>query len=172
MHFAFRVAVGVLGTAAAGDGQRVVLGLQQPRDELQLVGLDLRGRLLQTEVVLEPLGHQVAVRVPPALHVRLRDQVDDLRALLGVLHAVKGEQVLHVAFLEADPAALHPAQLRFRPADAVRGLAPADPGALAKSAQLGAEDEPAHRRSGRRFLMRIVEHGHSLSSNFLARLRS
>src|SRR6202035_3381028 len=51
--------------------------------------------------------------------VRLPGQVQQRRPLLGISYAVQGEQVGHVALLEADPAVFHPADLGVRPADAV-----------------------------------------------------
>ena len=51
--------------AEPGDGPRVVLGLEEGVDELDLEAADGRGRGLQPEVSLEPVGQDVAVLGPP-----------------------------------------------------------------------------------------------------------
>src|SRR4051812_48578357 len=55
------------GGVAQGDHRAgVVLGLQEPGDELQLIGPDQRRRLFETDVGLEPARQDVTVPVPPA----------------------------------------------------------------------------------------------------------
>ena len=60
--------------AQPGDGPRVVLGLEQAVHELDLKGPDGRGRGLQPQVVLEPVGQDVAVPGPPVGPGRTADQ--------------------------------------------------------------------------------------------------
>jgi hypothetical protein len=104
------------------DRLRVVLGLHQARDELLLPSLDSGGRLLQPEIVLEPVGHQIGVTMPPTRFVGPCDHLEERLALLGVGHFVHREQVSHVPHLEADPAELKPTDLRLGTTDGVTGL--------------------------------------------------
>src|SRR6185437_13559244 len=91
---------------------------------------------------------------------RLFDQLQHLRALFVVRDAIQRQQIRDVALLEADATALHPAELRFRAADAVRRLRTGDLSPLAQPAQLRAQDEPADGRAGRRLGPSIVERAH------------
>ena len=88
------------------DGHRagVVLGLQQPGHELDLVGAHQAGGLLQTDVGLEPGGQDVVVGVPPSLAVGLTGQGEQRVPLGLVSEPVEREEVRDVPFLEADPA--------------------------------------------------------------------
>ena len=99
------------------DRARVVLGLQQPGHELELVGPDAGRGLLEADVGLEPGRQHVAVVVPPPVPARGAGQFMQGRALLLVGHLVEGEQVGDVALLEAHPAGLQPAHLRPRGPD-------------------------------------------------------
>ena len=56
----------------------VRLGLQQPGDELDLVGADQFGGLFQVEIVVEPGVQHVAVGVPPARGVGLPGEREQL----------------------------------------------------------------------------------------------
>src|SRR6202008_3046113 len=67
-------------------------------------------------------------------------------ALVLVLYAVHREQVDDVSLLEADPAELHPADLRVRAADRVAGVGAGDLRGLTQAAELGAEHDPSGRR--------------------------
>ena len=100
-------ALDLLGRAALGGRSDhragVVLGLEQARDVLDLVRTDHRRVLLQPEVVLEPVGHHIAVVVPPAGRVGLPGQREHGLALGLLDHAVEGEQVGHIAQLETGP---------------------------------------------------------------------
>jgi len=124
------------------DVSGVLLGLEQARHELHLVGADERRRLLQTEVHLEPVRQEIAVLVPPALDVRPRGEMKELLTRLGVRDAVEGEQVGDVAFLELDPAELQPADLGVRCPDGLASRLSADPVGLAQPTEMGAEDDP------------------------------
>ena len=90
--------------AEPGDGPRVVLGLEQAVDELDVETADGGGRGLQAEVRLEPVGQDVAVLGPPVRLAGLLGQGEEPRPHLLVGHAVHGEQVRHIADLEPDPA--------------------------------------------------------------------
>src|SRR6266511_1826963 len=139
--------------AVRDDRTGIVLGLQQTRDELHLIGSDQRRRLLQPEVRLEPARQNVAVALPPARGVGLARQRQQGCPLVLMDDAVQGEQVGDVAFLEADSPQFHPADLGFGSPDQVPGVLAADALGLAKSAQLGAEHDaqdsrPAGRADG------------------------
>src|SRR6266516_1495464 len=67
----FDLGLSGVGMAELYHRAGVVLSLQQARDELHLVTADDAGALLQPEVRLEPVRHQVTVAVPPARYVRL-----------------------------------------------------------------------------------------------------
>ena len=107
------------------DRARVVLGLQQPGNELDLVGPDAGRGLLQADVGLEPGGQHVGVVVPPAVRAGAAGQLAQRLALLLVGHLVEGEQVGDVAVLEADPAGLQPADLGAGRPDHARRRPPA-----------------------------------------------
>jgi hypothetical protein len=124
------------------DRTGVFLGLQQARDELGLVGADQRRRRLQAQVAREPVRQHVAVRPPPARRVGLPHPGQQRVAFLHVVLAVQREQVDDVAFLEADPAQLHPADLRLRGADRITGLGPGQAPFLAQSPQVRADQDP------------------------------
>jgi len=75
---AFNLA-GLRGLAPmAGDGLRVVLGLEQSVHELDLEAADGRRGGLEPEVRLEPVGQDVAVLCPPVRRVGLLDQREEL----------------------------------------------------------------------------------------------
>src|SRR5207237_5090621 len=82
-----------------------------------------------------------------------------LDALPRVRDAVEGKEIDDVALLEADPAQLHPADLRFRTADRVARLLPGDATGLPQAPQLGAEEHPGHGGSGGRAVI-VVSRRH------------
>src|SRR6266542_1897797 len=130
---------------------RVVVGLQQPGDELALVGADDRGRLLQVDVGAEPLRQHVAVLVPPAGVVGVQRHPDD-RGHLTRIGPVQSEQVDDVAFLEADLAVLQPVDLPLRGTDRLAGLLPRDAGFDAQPPQPGPDQHAANGRAARSLL--------------------
>lgn len=132
--------VGRVRETEADDRSRVVLRLQQPGDELQLVGAQQGGGLFQAEVHLEPAGQDVAVPVPPAGGVGLLRELQQRGPLVRVGDAVQGQQVGDVALLEADAAELHAADLRMGAADLVARLLGGDAAGLAQPPQLCAEE--------------------------------
>ena len=74
--------VGLVGEADAQHRAGVVVGLQQARDVVRLVGPDDGGLALQADVGAEPVGQHVAVLVPPARRLASRarrEEVVDLR---------------------------------------------------------------------------------------------
>ena len=115
--------------------------------ELQLEGADQRGRGLQAQVGLEPVGQDVGVLRPPALGVGLLHERQQPGTGLLVGDPVEGEQVGHVPVLEADPAVLQAADLGPGCADLIAGLFRRDPGVLAQAAQLGAEQHAQYGRA-------------------------
>ena len=123
--------------------------LEQPGHELHLVVTDDRRGLLEADVRLEPVRQQVTEVVPPARVAGLAGQVEQALPVGGIGHAVQGEQVLDVPVLEADPAVLHPADLRMRATDGLRGLLGSDLPGLTESAELGSQDDPLDRRPAR-----------------------
>ena len=137
--------LGRVGVHELGDGARVAPGLQQSGDELQLVGADHRRGLLHAEVGLEPGGQQVGVAVPPAGGVGPADEGEELGALVRVDHAVAGEQVGDVTFLEPDAAQLQAADLGGRPADGVARLFAGEARDLALVPQPRAQPDAQHR---------------------------
>jgi hypothetical protein len=98
---------------------------------LHLVGADKFGGLFQVQIVLEPSVEHVAIGVPPARRVRLPGERQESLPLNRVVDAVQREQIGDVAFLKADPAQLHPADLGLgrpdRPAGLVAGHARGQP---------------------------------------------
>jgi hypothetical protein len=100
----------------------VVIGLQQPGDELALIGPDQPGRRLQVDIGPEPRRQDVAVVLPPARAVGLPGQGHELGHLGRVGDLVEVEQVDDVAFFEADLAVLEPVDLPFRGPDGLAGL--------------------------------------------------
>ncbi|GAA0949164.1 hypothetical protein GCM10009554_47480 [Kribbella koreensis] len=140
--------------AELDDGADVLRGLQQARDELELVGTDQLRRRLEPEVGVEPAGQYVAEAVPPAGVVRIARKSKQPLALFGVVDAVQREQVADVAFLETDPAQLHPADLGLRRADLPAGIGPGDSGRLTHSPQVCAEDDPQRGRPAWRARLR------------------
>ena len=86
--------------------------------------------------------------VPPAGRVGLAGQGEQPLVLARVLDAVQLEQVGDVAFLEADPAELHPADLGLGGADRVAGLSRVTP--LARRRRAGARPAAAGGPSSRR----------------------
>src|SRR5260370_40468409 len=79
--------------------------------------------------------------MPPAGRVGLAHERQERIALPLVVDAVHGEEVDDIAFLETDPPEFHPADLRFRGADAVAGFLPGNSLGLAQPAQLGSEQD-------------------------------
>jgi hypothetical protein len=99
------------GVAKQRDSARVVVCLEQPVHELHLERADDRGRRLQAEVLLEPVGGHVGEGRPPAGLVRLPLQCLHLGPQVRIGHGVQGEQVIDVPVLESDPAVFQPADL-------------------------------------------------------------
>jgi len=135
------------GVAKQRDGARVVRRLEQPVHELHLERADDRGRRLQAEVLLEPVGGHVGERRPPAGLVRLPLQRLHLGAQVRIGDGVQGEQVIDVSVLEPDPAVFQPADLRARRADRVRGLIRGDSSRGPQPVQLAAKDQPVNGRA-------------------------
>ena len=123
---------------------RVLLALQQPGDELELVGPDDRRHLLEPQVGLEPVRQQVAVLLPPDLGVGLAHELQDRGALGLDGDPVEGEQVDDVALLEPDAPQLQTADLGVRGPDGVAGLLAGDPGGLPEPPELRAEHDAGH----------------------------
>ena len=94
------------------DGPGVLLGLEQAGHELHLVAVDRRRGLLEPHVHLEPAGQHVGVVVPPARGVGLSDELHECLTFGRIGHAVQGEQIHDVAFLEAHATELEAADLR------------------------------------------------------------
>src|SRR6202043_308096 len=92
------------------DRARVLLRLEQPRDEGDLVDPDLRCRALQPDVGSELGLDRVAKRVPPAFLARVPGQLDQACPLLR-RHAVEVQHVADVAGRDGNPARLDPADL-------------------------------------------------------------
>ena len=118
------------------DGSCVVLGLQQARDELHLVGADLGGDLLQADVRLEPRGQHIVVVVPPARRVRPPGERPQCLALLLVGNAIKRQQIGDVAVLESHPARLQAADLRMGCPDPFPGIFEGDSLGLTEASKL------------------------------------
>src|SRR4029453_4517830 len=76
----------------------IVPGLQQTRNEVDLVGADERRRLLQAEIRQEPRRYDVRELLPPFRRIRLPGQRHHGGPLL-VPDAVQGEQIADITFL-------------------------------------------------------------------------
>ncbi len=133
--------------AQGDDGAGVVLGLQNPGNELELIATDEGGRRLQPDIGLEPAGDQVGIGVPPSASARLADQAQEDRPPGVVEYPVAGQQVGGVARLQRRPPGLQSADLGGGAADDVAGLLLGDAQALPKLTQLVAQD---HAQDGRR----------------------
>jgi hypothetical protein len=125
----------------------VRVGLQQSRHELHLIGADQLCRLFQVQVVLEPGGQHVAVRLPPARRAGLPGEREQPVVLGGVLDAVQLEQIGDIALLDRDPAELHPADLRLGAPDRPAGLIAGDAFGLAQAPEPGAQLHAPDRRT-------------------------
>jgi hypothetical protein len=66
-------------------------------DELHLIAADDRGGFLQPDVEIQPLGHDVAVLMPPGRRADLVGQRQQFLALSLVSDSVQVEQVGHIA---------------------------------------------------------------------------
>jgi hypothetical protein len=141
--------LGRLVQRTAHDRAHVVVGLQQPRDELALVRADQRRGLLQVDVGAVPLRPHVAIPVPPAGVVGLQRHAEDRRHLARIADPVEPEQVDHVALLEADLAVLEPVDLPLGGADGLAGLLPSDAGVQPQPPQAGADQHPPDGRAAR-----------------------
>lgn len=127
--------------ARAEQGAGVRLRLQQPVHELRLVRADLEGRLLQAQIRREPVGQDIAVRVPPAALVGLAHRLQEGVDLLLVRHAVRLEELLGVG--EPEPGHLggfHPADGGVADADGLARLLECQPGLGAQLLELLAEN--------------------------------
>jgi len=142
----YRYADDAAALGAAGDGK--LLGLfadgelwrsGSPPALATLTTAALGQQLLR----LEPRRQQVAVPLPPPRHVGLPGQIEELLPFV-LVDAVEAEEIDEVAFLEPVPAQFHPADLRPRRPDQVRGFLPADPGRFATFPQLRADSHPQH----------------------------
>src|SRR5690606_16875540 len=125
----------------------VLLGLQQSRHQMHLVGADEFRGALQADEGLEPGGKLVPVEVPPAGRVGLPGQLEQSLPLGFVGDAVEREQVCDVALLEPDLAQLHPADLGLGRPDLPAGGLPGDALRLAQPAELCAQQDTAHGRT-------------------------
>src|SRR6185437_8037677 len=115
--------------------------------ELELEGADDRGRFLQAQVRLEPVGQYVVVFRPPVRGFRLPGdgQHVGLDRLIG--DAVEGEQVGQIPVLDGYPAMFHPADLRARRPDLVSRLFGRHARVLPELAQLTAQYYAQYRRT-------------------------
>jgi len=86
--------------------------------------------------------------LPPPRHIGLSGQVEELLPFV-IAHAVEGEQIDEVAFLEPMPAQFHPAHFRAGRPDQVRRFFPADPRRPTTFPQLRADGHAQHRRPDR-----------------------
>ena len=111
------------------------VGLQQARHELDLIGSDQLGGLLQVEVGLEPGVEHVTARLPPAGVFSSRVSASSRSRSTGSSMPVDDRQVGDVTPPEADPARLHSADLGLGRADRLAVLLPAQPLARAQGTQ-------------------------------------
>ena len=102
-----------LQMGAVDHRAHVVVGLQQPGDELAFVAADQGGGLFQVDIGAEPAGEDVAVVLPPAGGVGFSGQGEEFGDFGGVGDLVAGQQVDDVAVFEADLAVLEAVDLPF-----------------------------------------------------------